>query len=217
MASPSRDEVRAVALATAGVVVVSAIAGAGWGLLAPTERLLVVEPGRGVALTGESAHEFDALALFVLAGAVLGLLSALAVWRSRSARGPLLQLGLLVGSGVGAVAMARVGEQVAEWLHPRPHDPPVGQIVALPIELGSSLALIVQPLLASFVMLFLAALSTSKDLGSGRRTARRGEDAFGTEGAYTPYGAAASGAELPYGGYEPVAEGYSMPDYRPRR
>ncbi|MGK8505002.1 DUF2567 domain-containing protein [Nocardia asiatica] len=214
MASTSRDELRAVALASVAVVVVSAIAGAGWGLLAPTERLLVVEQGRGVALTGESAHQFDALALFALVGAVLGLLSALAVWRWRSARGPLLQLGLLIGSGVGAVVMAGVGEQVAAWLHPRPHDPPVGQIVALPIELGSSLALIVQPLIASFVMLFLAALSTSEDLGSGRRAARRDEGAFD---AYAPYGAAASGGELPYRGYEPAAEGYSVPEYPPRR
>ncbi|WP_174184654.1 DUF2567 domain-containing protein [Nocardia barduliensis] len=217
MAWPSRDEVRAVALAAVAVVVVSAIAGAGWGLLSPTERLLVVEPGRGVALTGESAHQFDALALFVLVGAVLGLLSALAVWRWRSARGPLLQLGLLFGSVVGAVVMAGAGEQVAAWLHPRPHDPPVGQIVALPIELGSSLALIVQPLFASFVMLFLAALSTSEDLGSGRGTARRDEAAFDTQGSFAPYGAAASGGELPYRGYEPAAEGYSVPEYRQRR
>ncbi|MFG3619749.1 DUF2567 domain-containing protein [Nocardia sp. NPDC047654] len=213
MASPLRGEARAATVIAVAVVVVSALAGAGWGLLAPTERLLVVEPGRGVALTGESAHQFDALALFVLAGAVLGLLCALAVWRWRSARGPLLQLGLLVGSGLGAVVMARVGEQVAEWLHPRPHDPPVGQIVTLPIELGSALAFIVQPLIASFVMLFLAALSTSEDLGSGRRAARDEEEAFGS---LPPYGDTASGVELPYRGYEPAAEGYSVPEYRPR-
>ncbi|MER7454755.1 DUF2567 domain-containing protein [Nocardia beijingensis] len=212
MASSSRDEVRAAAVVAVAVVVASALAGVGWGLLAPTERLLVVEPGRGVALTGESAHQFDALALFVLVGAVLGLLGALAVWRWRSARGPLLQLGLLVGSGAGAVVLARVGEQVAEWSHPRPHDPPVGQIVTLPIDLGSDLALIVQPLIASLVMLFLAALSTSEDLGSGRRTARK-EQAFDTAGSD---GAPASGEELPYRGYEPAAEEYSVPEYRQR-
>ncbi|MEU1962291.1 DUF2567 domain-containing protein [Nocardia sp. NPDC019304] len=206
----SRGEGRAAAVVAVAVVVVSALAGVGWGLLAPTERLLVVEPGRGVALTGESTHQFDALALFVLAGAVLGLLGALAVWRWRSARGPLLQLGLLLGSGAGAVVMARVGEQVAEWSHPRPHDPPVGQIVTLPIELGSDLALIVQPLIASLVMLFLAALSTSEDLGSGRRAARK-EQTFTGSG-----GVAASGEELPYRGYEPASEEYSVPEYRQR-
>ncbi|MEV6255072.1 DUF2567 domain-containing protein [Nocardia sp. NPDC051911] len=217
MASPLRGEVRAAAVVAVAVVVVSALAGVGWGLLAPTERLLVVEPGRGVGLTGESAHQFDALALFVLAGAVLGLLCALAVWRWRSARGPLLQLGLLIGSGLGAVVMAGVGEQVAEWSHPRPHDPPVGQIVTLPIELGSDLALIVQPLIASFVMLFLAALSTSADLGSGRRAARKEEASYDGQGAFIPYGDAASSAELPYGGYQPAPEGYSLPEYRQRR
>ncbi|WP_324198952.1 DUF2567 domain-containing protein [Nocardia amamiensis] len=207
-------EVRAAAVVAVAVVVTSAIVGVGWALLAPTERLLVVEPGRGVALTGESAHQFDALALFALMGAVLGLLSALAAWRWRSARGPLLQIGLLIGSGVGAVAMAAVGEQIAEWLHPRPHDPPVGQIVALPIEVGSALALIVQPLIASFVLLFLAALNTSEDLGTGRGTHKGGS--FDTAGAFTPYGDAAHGTELPYRGYEPAAERHSMPASHPR-
>jgi hypothetical protein len=210
------SEARSAALVAVSVVIVSAIAGAGWGVLTPTERLLVVEQGRGVALTGESAHQFDALAMFLLAGAVLGLLSALAAWRWRSARGPLLQLGLLIGSAVGAVVMAGVGEQVAAWLHPRPNDPPIGQIVALPIELGSALALIVQPLIASFAMLFLAALSVSEDLGSGRRTARDRVEAFDTRGTLTPYGEAASGVELPYRGYEPAGEGYSVRESHPR-
>ncbi|MGW4329561.1 DUF2567 domain-containing protein [Nocardia sp. NPDC004573] len=214
MASSVRAEARAAAVVAAAVVVVSALAGVAWGFSAPTERLLVVEPGRGVALTGESTHQFDALAIFVLAGAVLGLLCALAVWRWRSARGPLQQIGLLIGSGLGAVVMATAGEQIAAWSHPRPSDPPVGQIVTLPIELGSALALIVQPLIASFVMLFLAALSASEDLGSGRGAARD-EEGYDTRAA-VPYGAAASGGELPYRGYEPASEQYSVPEYRPR-
>lgn len=211
-----RREVRAAAVVAVAVLLASAIGGVGWGLLAPTERLLVVEPGRGVALTGESAHQFDGLAMFLLAGAVLGLLSAMAAWRWRSARGPLLQIGLLVGSGVGAVMMARVGEQVAEWLHPRPDDPPVGQIVALPIEMGSALALIVQPLIASFVLLFLAALNTSEDLGTGLRAAGVARGSFDTTDAFTSYGDAARGAELPSRGYAPAADGYSLPESRPR-
>ncbi|WP_327114650.1 DUF2567 domain-containing protein [Nocardia sp. NBC_01730] len=207
-----RREMRAAAVIAVAVVVASAVGGVGWGWLAPTERLLVVEPGRGSVLTGESAHQFDAMALFLLAGAVLGLLSAIAAWRWRSARGPLLQIGLLIGSGVGAVVMARLGERVAEWLHPRPHNPPVGQIVALPIELGSTLALIVQPLVASLVMLFLAALSSSADLGTGTRADRADGGSFGTAGAFTPYGDAARGGELPYRGYEPAAD--ALPEFR---
>ncbi|WP_406273414.1 DUF2567 domain-containing protein [Nocardia sp. NBC_00881] len=207
-----RSEMRAAAMIAVAVVVASAVSGVGWGLLAPTERLLVVEPGRGSVLTGESAHQFDAMALFVLTGAVLGLLSAIAAWRWRSARGPLLQIGLLVGSGVGAMAMARLGEQVAEWLHPRPHNPPVGQIITLPIELGSALALIVQPLVASLVILFLAALSSSADLGSGTRAGRVEGGSFDTAGAFTPYGDAARAGELPYRGYEPAVE--TLPEFR---
>ncbi|MGQ4599877.1 DUF2567 domain-containing protein [Nocardia sp. R6R-6] len=209
-----RREVRAAALVAVAVVAASALGGAGWGLLAPTERLLVVEAGRGVGLTGESTHQFDALALFVLGGAVLGLLSATAAWRWCSVRGPLLQIGLLIGSGAGAVVMARVGELVAESRHPIPHDPPVGQIIALPVEVGTALALIVQPLIASLVLLFLAALNTSDDLGTGRGL-RMGES-FDTAGALTPYADAVHGGEWPYRGYEPAADWYSLPESRPR-
>ncbi|MEU7767121.1 DUF2567 domain-containing protein [Nocardia sp. NPDC049190] len=207
-----RREVRAAVVVAVLVVAASAIGGVGWGWSAPTERLLVVEPGRGSVLTGESMHHFDALATFVLAGAVLGGLSAIAAWRWRSARGPLLQIGLLIGSGVGTVVMAQVGEQVAAWLHPRPHNPPVGQIVTLPIEVGSVLALIVQPLIASFVMLFLAALTVSEDLGTGTRSGRVAGESFDTAGAFTPYGDGARGGESPYRGYEPAGD--PLPEFR---
>ncbi|MFR9753091.1 DUF2567 domain-containing protein [Nocardia sp. 004] len=255
-ASPSRwvrREVRAATVVAIVVLVVSAIAGVGWGFLAPTQQLLVLRPGRGATLTGESLHQFDALALFVLIGAVSGLLSAVAVWRWRSMRGPLVQLGLLIGSGLGALAMAGVGEQVAKWLHPRPHNPPVGQIVELPTvdsvidlpavigkvselrivdividrpevtakvsELSTMVsvsALIVQPLIASFVILFLAALSASEDLGTGRRAFGNGGESRSATGILPLSGDTAPEGELPGSGYRPVAEEHSLPEFRPR-
>ncbi len=163
-----RREAATALLVVAGVVVVSLLVGALWGVLAPTEQLLVTQPGRGTGLTGESAHQFDAVAIFVCFGAVTGLLSAVAAWRLlRPVRGPLLQLGLLTGSLIGAYAMAWCGETVAELRHPRAEDPAVGSIVTLPTEVGTDLALLVQPLIASLVVLFLAALSTAEDLGTG--------------------------------------------------
>ena len=168
-----RRELVAAALIAVGVMLISVLGGVVWACLAPTEQFLVTKaragsvPAKGAALTGESVHQFDALAIFVCIGAVLGVLTAVGVWRWRGVRGPVLQLGLLVGSGAGAYGMAKIGEQIMRWQHPNPYDPPFGQIVQLPVHVGSWLALIVQPLLASLVVLFLAALSATEDLGTG--------------------------------------------------
>jgi hypothetical protein len=218
----TRREVRAALLIVVALLIVSALGGVVWGFLAPTEQLFVLKPGKGSTLTGESVHQFDALAIFVCIGAVTGVLSALGAWRRRAARGPLLLLGLLIGSIAGAFVMSKVGEQVMEWQHPRPHNPPVGQIVVVPVDVGSWLALIVQPLFAALVVLFLAALSPSADLGTGfagpfgesrpvRSPSRSGTSTF--DGAYAPgpYSGAANGGPVPYGdavpyGYRPGGE-----------
>ncbi|MCP2280655.1 DUF2567 domain-containing protein [Nocardia amikacinitolerans] len=213
-----RTEAGAALLVSAAVVVCSVLVGVLWGFLAPTEQLLVTEPGRGAPLTGESTHQFDAVALFVCAGGVTGLLTAVAAWRLRTVRGPLLQLGLVSGSLLGAYSMALVGETVAELLHPRPDDPPVGQIIELPTQVGTALALVVQPLVASLVLLFLAALNPSEDLGTGYGSA------FGRSRpveAFTPIGFDAAGAGAQYGSsygrYDPAAEGGTDSVSRPAR
>ncbi|UGT60772.1 DUF2567 domain-containing protein [Nocardia asteroides] len=162
-----RRELRGALAIAVGVLVAGALLGVAWGFLAPAERLVVVTDGRGAPLTGESLHRFDALAIFVCFGAGLGLVSAVAAWRARSVRGPLVLLALLLGSAAGAYAMADIGELVAEVRNPRPDDPVVGQIVTLPAEVEAWQALLIQPLLAGLVVLFLAALSTAEDLGTG--------------------------------------------------
>lgn len=218
-----RRELRAAALIAVGVLVLSALGGVVWAFVAPTQQYLVVkaragaEPAKGATLTGESVHQFDALAIFVCIGAVLGVLTAVGAWRWRRARGPLLQIGLLIGAVAGAYVMSKVGEQIVRWQHPKPYDPPVGQIVQLPVEVGSWVALIVQPLLASLTVLFLAALSPSEDLGTGSRgpfgNRRRSSFATSTfesvDGA-GPDGRAANGGQVPYGvpynGFGPPGE-----------
>lgn len=162
-----RRELIGVAGIAAGVLVASAVAGVVWGILAPTERLRVTQPGRAAVLTGESLHLFDAVGIFLCLGAVVAVLSAAAGWRVRSARGPALVVGVLLASGLGAAVMMWLGEAVAESRHPRPDDPAVGQIIALPVEIGTDLVLLVQPFLAALVLLFLAALHPRTDLGSG--------------------------------------------------
>ncbi len=215
-----RHELRAAAIIAVGVVLLSVLGGVVWAFIAPTEQYLVVKaragavPAKGAKLTGESVHQFDALAIFVCIGAVLGVLTAIGVWRWRRARGPLLQLGLLIGSGAGAYVMAKVGAQIMKWQHPMPYDPSVGQIVRLPVEVGSWLALIVQPLLASLIILFLAALSPTEDLGTGfsgpfgdARPYFTAASGFAAVDNADSYRGAASGGPMPhsvpYGGFGP--------------
>ncbi|MBL1077879.1 DUF2567 domain-containing protein [Nocardia sp. 2] len=158
---------RAAAVVFAAVGFVSALVGVVWAFLAPVERLLVVDPERGTALTGESAHRFDAAAVFVLLGVVTAVLTTAAAWRWKRARGPIMLLAVLLGSLVGAFLMRAVGEAVAEQLHPRPVTPAVHSIIEFAPTVEGWPFLIAQPLVAVLVVLFLAALSTSDDLGTG--------------------------------------------------
>ncbi|WP_082392733.1 DUF2567 domain-containing protein [Nocardia arizonensis] len=199
-----RREVGAGLTTVAAVAVAGIVGGVIWGLLAPAEQLLVTQPGRGAALTGESVHQFDSVAIFVCIGAALGVLSAASAWRLRGVRGPILQLGVLLGAALSACVMRLVGEAVAEWHHPRPDDPPVGQIISIAPVVGTALALIVQPLIASLVMLFLAALSPREDLGTGfggafggsRPVPRYGPNAPEPVSGLIPYG-----TPIPYEGH----------------
>lgn len=165
-----RRELRAALWIVLAVLAISLVGGAAWALLAPTEKVLVVQPGRGLPLTGESAHRFDAMAIFACVGAVTGLLSAAAVWRRRSVRGPIMWGALLLGSLAGAWVMAWFGEQVAGWVHPRSDNPPVQTIVELAPTVEGWTALLLQPLVAGLVVVLLAGLNASADLGSGPTT-----------------------------------------------
>lgn len=146
-------------------VVASALVGVVWGLLAPAEHLLVVSAGRGVSLTGESVHRFDAAAMFACAGLVTGILAAAAAWTERRSRGPAALGALVAGAVVGAGAMALVGMGVAALRFPDPDTSESGLVVAMAPGIGTVLVLIFQPLAACVVTLVLAALNPYDDLG----------------------------------------------------
>lgn len=183
--SRTRAEVLAALRVALAVLVVSAVVGVLWALLAPPEHWVVVDPNHRSTLPGESTHRFDAVALFLGFAAATGLLTALAVWRLLQwARGPLLVAGLLIGSLLGAAVMVVVGEQAAHWRFPRPVHPVVHSVVNVPPSVDTTSgqlsgytlsivhagpALVVQPLLAALVLVVAAALSTSEDLHTGPR------------------------------------------------
>ncbi|WP_336086916.1 DUF2567 domain-containing protein [Nocardia sp. SSK8] len=200
-----RREVIGVGVVVGLVLVAGAVAGVVWGVLAPTQRVRVTTPEKGIALTGESMHLFDGVAMFLCLGAVVAVLSVAAAWRVRGARGPALVVGLLAASGLGAAVMMWVGEWVAGMRHPRPDDPVVGQIVTLPAEVGTDLVLLVQPLLAALVLLFLAALHPRTDLGSGTT---------GLLGDLRPDGFDDYPAPVPAGEYRPSGDFDASPQPR---
>ncbi|WP_237669321.1 hypothetical protein [Rhodococcus sp. BS-15] len=71
---PPRSSTGRVLSVVVGIsVAVSALGGMLWGFLAPAQQLLVVAQDRGAALTGESLHRFDGLALFSFVSLALGL------------------------------------------------------------------------------------------------------------------------------------------------
>ncbi|MFD0000505.1 DUF2567 domain-containing protein [Nocardia sp. NPDC127526] len=209
-------EGRAAAVVFAASCVASMVGGVVWAFLAPAEQLLVVEPDRGAALTGESMHRFDAVAIFILIGAVTAVLSTAAAWRWRSMRGPVLLGGVFAGALIGAWLMRIVGEAIAEQLHSRPAHPAVHTVIEFAPTVEGWPALIVQPLLAAFVVLVLASLSTSDDLGSGRFLPFGGQRPEPMIAAPGQYGSAISygpypGSPQPFGPRDPVVP-FEKPD-----
>lgn len=142
-------------------------AGALWALLAPAVHMLVVAEDRGVVLTTESLHRFDALAIFVGVTLVAGVLSAVVVWGMRRLRGPATAAALVLGSVFGAGVAALVGMGLARLRFPKVEGAAVDSVVAAAPGLSTPLVLIVQPFAAAFVYLLLVALSPDDDLGVG--------------------------------------------------
>ena len=146
---------------------VSVLVGVLWAFLAPAEHLLVVSEGRGVALTGESLHQFDASAVFIWLAQIVGVLTAVAAWLARLSRGPYALGGLIVGSVAGTGLMALVGSGVTKLRFPTADNPAVGEIIARAPNVGTLLVLLFQPLAACVVTLVLAVLNPYDDLGVG--------------------------------------------------
>jgi len=157
---------RAAARVVLAAVVLGLLGALLWGLLAPGEQFVVVGDDRGVPLTGESMHVFDAVAIFVLITGVTGLLTAVGAWRLARPRGPILFGGVLLGTVVATLTTAVFGEAVARLRFPRPDSLELHQIVTVAPGIGTVVALGVAPVVASAAILVLAAIDPRDDLGA---------------------------------------------------
>ncbi|OZF28206.1 hypothetical protein CH296_20990 [Rhodococcus sp. 14-2496-1d] len=161
---PRTSTVRVLSVVVGVSVAVSALGGMLWGFLAPAQQLLVVAQDRGAALTGESLHRFDGLALFSFVSLALGLVIPIGWWLWKSERGPRLFGAIFVGALAGSVAALLVGNGIAALRFPKAADPAVGSIVTVAPSVDTPLVLIVQALMASLVILLLAAMNPNDNL-----------------------------------------------------
>lgn len=162
--APRTSTVRVLSVVVGVSVAVSALGGMLWGFLAPAQQLLVVAQDRGAALTGESLHRFDGLALFSFVSLALGLVIPIGWWLWKSERGPRLFGAIFVGALAGSVAALLVGNGIAALRFPKAADPAVGSIVTVAPSIDTPLVLIVQALMASLVILLLAAMNPNDNL-----------------------------------------------------
>ncbi|MGA9871379.1 MAG: DUF2567 domain-containing protein [Rhodococcus sp. (in: high G+C Gram-positive bacteria)] len=159
---PSRSKIVGSTLALS--ILVGVVAAFVWAVLAPGEQFAVVEPGVGAALTGESLHRFDAVAVFVCVTAVAGIVLPLGFWAWTRARGPMLGAGLVIGAFIAAAATLGLGVWVAGLRQPPSDDAVVGAVVSVAPGFETPLVLIVQPLVTALVVVLLAALNPHDDL-----------------------------------------------------
>lgn len=140
-----------------------------WSRLAPPQVSIVQADGALGALPPESQHRFDDLALFVLLGAAVGVLSGVAVWLLRRRRGPLALLGLAAGSLVAAWLAMRTGQSFADGRYASAVQAagPDSVVSAVP-RLESAWILIAQPLAAVITYGVAAAANGLDDLGRRR-------------------------------------------------
>ncbi len=167
---PTRDELRTAAILVIALAVVGVLAGLIWSALAPRLGFTVVR-GTGGPVGIQTDPESEALIAadgwFAIIGAVIGVVSGLAVWSRRRSRGPVIVIALAVASLVGAVVAWRFGL----WLGRHPTS---GQVHAALRHVGSALharltlrakgALFFQPFFAVLTVVVASGFSRHDDL-----------------------------------------------------
>ncbi|MBP2473635.1 hypothetical protein JOF53_002507 [Crossiella equi] len=138
-----------------------------WSLLAPPIQHQVVNDGRTPAIPGDSNHEFDSLAVFVLITLALGALTGAVVWLMRRRRGPVVMLGGLVGSAVAAWLGTLMGGMFTGFWYSVPTAVQLGDIYTAAPEPVHWAAIVAQPL--AFIVVYGAAAAWNGLDDMGRR------------------------------------------------
>lgn len=172
--SPVRFRITVAELRAAALTVV-ALAGTGLGVgllwAAVSPRVHVIVTAAGPDLEHYDSDEFFAGdGSFVLIGAAVGVLAALAAWwLLNSRRGPVQLVGLAVGCLVSAVVAWQVGRHVGlAHFHDLVRQAEVGRRFTKPVDLRGKIGLVAQPFAAVATYIVLASWVARPDLGVQR-------------------------------------------------
>jgi len=140
-----------------------------WSRLVPPQESALTEGGGLAPLVVESYHEFDALAIYMLLGFVVGAATAVVLWLVRSRRGPVFLVAGVLGSALAAWLGMRTGASFAAGMYPMPASVRIGQLVAVAPEVSSPWAVIAQPLAVALFYGLAASWNGFDDLGRRRQ------------------------------------------------
>lgn len=135
-----------------------------WSRLAPPQESTLAGSGLTPLLV-ESYHEFDALAIFMLLGFVLGMVTAVVLWMIRSRRGPVIMIAGVLGSALAAWIGMHTGASFAAGLHPMPASIRGGQLVEVAPKISTAWAVLAQPLGVALIYGLTASWNGFDDLG----------------------------------------------------
>ncbi len=146
-------------------MLLGALQGVLWSLIAPGEQFVVYSNGQYLPLPTESYHQFISIAVFVLIGFVVGLAVATAIWHWRSVRGTTTLLVVACANGLGALTAYLLGHALVSGVDPAAIGATsAASVVTAAPSLGSALVLVAQPAVAVAVYTFLVAWNGWPDL-----------------------------------------------------
>lgn len=136
-----------------------------WSRLAPAHASALTGSGDLTMVPMESYHRFDALAVFLLLTAAVGILTGAASWMVRGRRGPVVLVAAVLGSLLAAWLATKLGTSFASDLYPMPPAPKVGDLVTMPPKVGPLAVILLQPFTAALVYGLAASWNGFDDLG----------------------------------------------------
>lgn len=159
-------DVPAALVLLAGLGLVGTVMGVLWSAVSPPVHVVITAVGPDLANVG-SDELFAVDGTFALIGATLGIVVGVAVWfAARRWRGPVLVVGLVLGSLLCGLVAWQVGRRVGlGHYHALLHSTDVGRRFTKPVDLRSKVALVPQPFFALAGYLVLAAWVARADLG----------------------------------------------------
>lgn len=162
-----RGDLRAGATTIVALAAAGALVGVLWYAVAPRAKGRVNDSGQALLIGPPDSDVFFAGdGWFVVLTVTIGLAAALVSWWWRAPRGPLQVLALAVGGLVGALSTWGVGHLLGGRgdITALVANADVGDIVTAPLRLRSSVALVVEPLIAVAVYVICVGFAARDDL-----------------------------------------------------